>query len=240
MKRKDWFVDFRIDFSLLQWIAHIGVWLSVVWLIVDAVTGNLTINPIQAATQRTGKTALILLVLSFACTPLINLLGWKQLARVRRPLGLYAFLYAAGHFILFSGVDYGFNLRFIWADVGNKPYIWVGLATLLILLALAVTSFRWWMRHLGKAWKRLHKLVYLAAPLVILHYAWSQKGDLFTLSGNEAQPLLFGLIVLLLLVLRIQVVRKAIADWRGRLRVSQRSSTRQTAVKTTPMPNVEA
>ena len=218
MKRK-WFVDFQINnFSRLQWIVHIGVWLSVVWLIIDAVTGNLTANPIQAATQRAGKSALILLSLSLACTPLSSIFGLKQFGRVRRALGLYAFLYAAGHLILFAGVDYGFNLKFIWADSANKPYIWVGLAVLLILLILAVTSFRWWMRYLGKTWKQLHRLVYVAAPLVILHYAWVKKGNLFTLSGDEVQPLLFGLLIVLLLISRIPSVRKGGSSGVTRLR----------------------
>ncbi|MBN1310206.1 MAG: sulfoxide reductase heme-binding subunit YedZ [Anaerolineae bacterium] len=224
MSRK-WFVDFQIsNFSLLQWFVHAGVWLSVIWLIIDAATGNLTANPVQAATQRAGKSALILLVLSLACTPLSSILGWKQFSRVRRALGLYAFLYAAGHFILFSGVDYGFNLKFIWNDAANKPYIWVGLVALSILLVLAVTSFRWWMRRLGKAWKSLHRLVYLAAPLVILHYAWARKGNLFTLSGDMVQPLLFGILLILLLVGRIPSVSKAAAGWVSRLRAALPSS----------------
>ena len=84
---------------------------------------------------------------------------------MRRALGLYAFLYAAIHFLLFAGVDYQFNLDFILADTGTKPFIWLGLITGLILLILALTSFQWSMKRLGKNWKRLHKLVYLAGVL---------------------------------------------------------------------------
>ncbi|MBN1430391.1 MAG: sulfoxide reductase heme-binding subunit YedZ [Anaerolineae bacterium] len=207
-----WPIDFKIDFSPLLWIVHLGVWLFALWLIIDAATGNLTANPIQAATQRTGKIALILLSFSLACAPLSNIPGLNQFGRVRRALGLYAFLYASGHFVLFVGVDYGFNLRFIWADAAGKPYIWTGLAAWLILLALAVTSFRWWMRCLGKTWKRLHRLVYLAAPLVILHYVWARKGNLLTVSGDMVQPLLFGLLIALLIAVRISAARRVVAS----------------------------
>ena len=206
-------------FTPLQWLVHAVVWAPAIWLAIAAQRGHLTVNPIQAATQRTGFTALTLLALSLACTPLSALFGLKQALKVRRALGVYAFLYAGGHFLLFTGVDYHFDLEFLWADVGKKPYIWVGLSAGLILLALAVTSFQWWMKRLGKNWKKLHKLVYLAAPLVILHFAWTRKGNLFTLGGDMLQPLLFGLLVVALLVLRLPGVRKATRSWfslRGR------------------------
>ena len=188
-----------------------------------------TVNPIQAATLRTGKSALILLALSLACSPLSSIFGWKQLIKVRRPLGLYAALYGLVHFYIFIGVDYAFNLGFIWADASTKPYIWVGLAAGTILLALAVTSFRWWMRKLGKNWKRLHKLVYLAAPLIILHFAWVRKGNLATLSGDLIQPLLFGLGIALLLITRIPAVRKTLMGWASGLRAAFR--TRRSATE---------
>lgn len=210
---REWFAKFK-TFTRLQWLVHIGVWAWAAYLGVLAASGNLTANPIQAATQRTGKTALILLTLSLATTPLITLLNWKRVARVRRTLGLYAFWFAAVHFTIFVAVDYRFNLQFIWLDSATKPYIWVGITAGLILLALAITSFDYWKKLLRKNWKRLHRLVYLAALFVILHYSWAKKGNILTLSGDLLQPILFGVLVLLLLVSRISAVRKQLVKLR--------------------------
>lgn len=192
----------------LQIVVHIGAWIPLIWLVVQHLNNALGANPIQEATQRMGKTALILLVLSLACTPLNTLFNFKQALKVRRALGLYAFLYAATHFTLFIGVDYGFNLEFLWADIRSKAFVWVGFSAGLILLGLAITSFDWWKRRLKKNWKRLHRLVYVAGALVIVHYTWAKKGSLTQLQGDIVQPLLFGLLVLVLLVLRIPAVKQ--------------------------------
>jgi sulfoxide reductase heme-binding subunit YedZ len=202
MKRKSW------NITPLQIVVNIGAWIPLVWLVVQNSRDALGANPIQAATQLTGKTALVLLVQSLSCTPLNTLFNFKQALKVRRALGLYAFLYAAIHFTLFIGVDYGFNLEFLWADIRSKAYVWVGFTAGLILLALAITSFDWWKKQLKKNWKRLHRLVYLASLLVIVHYAWAKKGNVFQLQGDIVQPLLFGLFVLVLLLVRIPVVKQ--------------------------------
>jgi len=207
----------KIKVNTLQILVHGAVWGLVAWLLWDYFTGNLTFSPIQAATQRTGKYALILLVLSLACTPLNTVFGFRQALKVRRALGLYAFMFAAIHFAIFIGVDYAFNWEFIKLEVLDKRFMVVGFSAGLILSALALTSFRWWMKRLGKNWKRLHKLVYLVGILVIVHYAWAKKGDLFSLQGDIIQPFIFGLIILLLLLLRIPVVRKYLSNLRRRL-----------------------
>lgn len=209
----------------LRGLVHLGAWLPLAWLAwawwSDAVffTANLTVNPIQAATKFTGKTAIILLTLSLACTPLNTVFGFRQALSVRRALGLYAFLYAALHFTIFAGVDFGFNWTFLQPEITDKPYIIVGLTAGLILLALAATSFRWWMKRLGRNWTRLHRLVYLAGLLVVLHYAWALKGDLFRLQGDVLQPLLFAGLVGLLLALRLPPLRRWASGLRARWRV---------------------
>lgn len=201
----------------MQLLVHLLAWGLAAWLAWDAWSGNLTVNPIQAATQRTGKYALVLLVLSLACTPLNTLFGFRQALTVRRALGLYAFMFAATHFAIFIWIDYGFEWEFIQAEVLDKRYILVGAAALTILALLAATSFQWWMRRLGKRWKSLHRLVYLAAPLVVLHYAWARKGDIFRLQGDILQPLAFGAVVVLLLLVRVTAVRQRAARLRGHL-----------------------
>ena len=98
-------------FRITPWqiLVHVVVWGLVAWLAWDAWTGNLTVNPIQAATQRTGKYALVLLVLSLACTPLNTLFGLRQALTVRRLRGLDAFMFAALHVAIFVWIDYGLD-----------------------------------------------------------------------------------------------------------------------------------
>ena len=208
----------RIRFTPFQILVHLTAWALAAWLAYDYFTGHLTINPIQAATQRLGKYALIFLTLTLANTPISNVLGYRPVLKARRAMGLYTFLFAAAHFLMFVGVDYHFNFGLLLPDVVSKKYVWVGVPALLILIALAITSTKGWMRRLGKNWKRLHRLVYGAGILVILHYAWAKKGDLFSLRGDIQQPLIFGVLISILLVLRLPVIRKWATSVRDRLR----------------------
>jgi methionine sulfoxide reductase heme-binding subunit len=184
---------------------------------IDALTGNLTANPIQAATQRTGQIAIILLALSLLITPLKVTFGWAFLSSLRRTLGLYAFYYAAGHFILFAVVDYGLDLELLAASISEKPYIVIGLVVLLVLFALAVTSNRLSKLQLGKNWKRLHKLVYLAAPLAGLHFAMALKSDIFHLRGNIFWPVVYLISIGLLLILRIPWIKQKLEIFHRKL-----------------------
>ncbi len=189
-------------FTKFQIAVHIAALLPLLLLVVDWYLDNLTFNPIQALELRTGKYALVLLILSLACTPLNTVFGFRQALKVRRPLGLYAFLYASLHFLIFIGLDYQFDLYLLREAIFEKRYALVGFSAGLILLALAITSTRGWMKRLGRTWAKLHKLVYLAGILVIVHYVWLVKSDI-------REPLLFGAIVLMLLFLRIPFVRRA-------------------------------
>lgn len=168
---------------------------------------------------------MILLVLSLACTPANAVFGFTQAIKVRRALGLYAFLYAAVHFSIFLGVDYRFDVGLIWLELAEKRYILVGAAALLILIPLAVTSTKGWQRRLKKNWKKIHRWVYVAAILVIFHYVWVQKADI-------TQPLIWGAILGLLLVFRIPVVRRQVVQLRSRLTRKQSKPATTKSVKT--------
>jgi sulfoxide reductase heme-binding subunit YedZ len=191
-------------FSLFQGMVHIGAILPLILLIFNWYQDNLTFNPIQALELRTGKYALVLLVLSLACTPINTVFGFSQVMKVRRPLGLYAFLYASIHFLVFIGLDYQFDLFLLQEAIFEKRYALIGFAAGLILLALALTSTRGWMKRLGRTWTKLHKFVYLAGILVIIHYVWLVKSDI-------REPLIYGAIVLLLLAARIPYIRKKLS-----------------------------
>lgn len=197
--------------SLLRIGIHIAGWSPLILMIVAWSTGNLTFNPVQAATIRTGRTAIIFLILSLTITPLNTVFGLSKLIPLRRWLGLYSFLYAAVHVSIFTGIDYGFDLPLLQEAILEKPYALVGAATFLLLVPLALTSTQGWMRRLKKNWKRLHRLVYLAGPLATVHYAWAQKADIRI-------PIAVGVLLLILLGLRIGPVRVRVSRLRFALR----------------------
>ena len=203
--------------GLLQIGVHVGGWLPLAQIVYDYFNRHLTANPIQAIEQRTGIQALTFLLLSLACTPLNSILGWKVLTQRRKALGIYGFMYASIHLGTFLGLDYGFNFQSILRDVGTKWYIIIGLLAFLMLLPLAITSFRYWMRRLGKNWKRLHRLVYFISPLVVFHFLLSVKGDFTRLRGNIFQALLYGSIAIILLALRLPVVKTTLIRFRAYL-----------------------
>ena len=205
----------KLRYTPLQIIMHIYAWSALARLIFDYFMGNLSVNPIQDLEQRTGRAAITLLVLSLMCTPLNTLFGWKELLKRRRALGLYAFMYATIHVLIYLDLDYGLAWSLIIQNIVEKPYIIFGVITFLLLTPLAITSFDIWKKRLKKNWKRLHQTIYLIAPLAVLHFALSKKGDIFQLQGDIIRPLIYGLVVLILLILRIPRVRKFFASLRA-------------------------
>lgn len=206
-------------FPWLRILVHVTGWLPLAIIIYDYATNNLTVNPIQDIEQRLGRIAIYWLVAALAVTPLYTLTGWRDLPSRRRAVGLYAFLYTCLHVLVFMGLDYGFYFSQIFSLVLGKVYLLVGTLALFLLIPLAVTSFDYFIRRMGKNWKRLHWLVYPAVVVSILHYALAQKGDLFTLRGHILKPFLWGLLTILLLVLRIPPVRRWISMTRRRVTV---------------------
>lgn len=208
---------FFTRYTPLQIAVHVYAWSGFAHLLFNFLIGNISPNPIQELEQRTGRHAITLLVLSLACTPLNTLFKWSEPLKRRRALGLYAFLYAAIHVLIFVNLDYGLAWSQIARTIFEKPYILVGVAGFLLMIPLAWTSFDIWKQRLGKAWKRLHRIVYLIAPLIVLHYAWSKKGDFFALTGEVIRPLIYGLIVALFLLMRLPPVRKFLASLPSRI-----------------------
>ena len=211
---------------------HIFGWLPLVVLAYYYLTNMLTINPIQDIEQRLGRIAIYWLVGALAVTPLYTLTGWRELPNRRRATGLYAFLYTCLHIVWFLGADYGFFWPQIVSLILGKVYLWVGVAAALLLIPLAVTSFDYFKRTMGKNWKRLHWLVYPAAEISVLHYALAQKGDIFRLRGNIVAPFFWLVVTTLLLIMRIPPVRRLLS--RGRQQVvawMRRNAARKSAVQ---------
>jgi methionine sulfoxide reductase heme-binding subunit len=163
-----------------------------------AVHGDLTANPIEFITLRTGFWAITLLMVTLAVSPVRRLTGLNQLVRFRRLVGLFAFFYATLHFLTYVTLDRFFDFRDIGDDILKRPYITVGFAAFLLLVPLAVTSTRGWIRRLGRNWLRLHRLVYAAAALAVLHFYWKKASK-----ADVSEPLLFASILAVLLAVRL-------------------------------------
>ena len=139
---------------------------------------NLGADPVKTFQVTTGLTILVLLLVTLAISPARKILHWSELIRLRRMLGVFAFVYALGHALIYFILDQSLDLALIWEDTIKHPRIAVGFLAFLILIPLALTSTDGMIRRLGKRWGRLHKLVYLATTLGILHYLMVQKLDL--------------------------------------------------------------
>ena len=134
-------------------------------------------NPVDDLTQVTGEWGLRFLILSLAVTPARHFFGWHWAQPLRRTLGLAAFFYALAHLATWSIFDLGLDLPAILEDVLERPYVTVGMTSFAILLALAITSTRGWIKRLGKRWISLHRAVYVAGALAVLHHFWLIKAD---------------------------------------------------------------
>lgn len=166
------------------------------WVLVyNGATDNLTANPIKEITHFTGEWALHFLLITLSITPLRKLTRKNALIRFRRMLGLFAFFYACLHFCTYLVLDQFFDWNEIVLDVAKRPYITVGFSAFVLLIPLAVTSTNRMAQRLGHNWRRLHRLVYPVAVLVIFHYLWLVKADILP-------PLIYGLILCLLFALR--------------------------------------
>ena len=184
-------------------LVHGGALTPLVALAVGYLRDDLGATPNRALILRTGSIGLILLVAALACTPLSALTGWRRIVQVRRPLGVYGFIYAALHLLIYAALDNGFDPALIRRDLGERRSMRVGLAALLALAPLAATSTRGWQRRLGRGWPRLHRLVYLAVPLSVLHYLWLDR-DIIT------APLIYAGMVGVLLALPLPPLRRAL------------------------------
>lgn len=177
--------------------AHALAALPLAWLLWAALGDRLGADPVAALTHETGQWALRLLLACLAMTPLRRLSGHPGWLRYRRMLGLWAFGYACVHLSVYLALDLGGYWTQILKDIAKRPFITVGMTTWLLLLPLAATSNRAMVRRLGAHWKSLHRLVYPAAALAVLHFWWLLKADL-------REPAIYAVILAALLPLRLR------------------------------------
>ena len=172
--------------------------LPLLLLIGDAfgVTGNLGANQIEAILDRFGNWALRFIMIALAVTPLRRLTDWNWLSRFRRMLGLFTFFYAFMHFLTWLVLDQELRLSEILEDVIERPFITLGFTAMVLLTALAVTSFMAIRRRMGKRWQLLHNMAYVIGILGIWHYWWQVKKDI-------TEPLIYAGILFVLLTARV-------------------------------------
>ena len=201
----------------LTWITHLGAWVPLAVLIGEYFTNNLGIDPVREILFHTGTTALVLLVLSLAVTPVNIIFGWKQVIPLRRPLGLYAFMYVSLHLLTFVWLDYAFDLSFILDGIVEQPFVLVGTVAFLLLVPLAITSTKGWQKRLGKRWKALHKLSYLIIVLALIHFIWLVK-------NVYIEPGIYAAIVGLLFLARWNPVKQKLLRWQRQIRTRLKNS----------------
>jgi sulfoxide reductase heme-binding subunit YedZ len=169
------------------------------WMICGAAGwfgASLGADPVKKLEHECGKTALNLLLLTLAVSPVRELAALPQLLRLRRMLGLFAFFYAVVHFSVYLTLDLELNFRSLGADIAKRPYITIGFTALLLLVPLALTSTNRMMRRLGRRWQSLHRLVYPIAVLGVWHFYWQVKRDV-------REPLIYAAVLAVLLSYRV-------------------------------------
>ncbi|MEO5858635.1 MAG: protein-methionine-sulfoxide reductase heme-binding subunit MsrQ [Pyrinomonadaceae bacterium] len=185
------------DIRFYKILIAVNALIPLTLLAYDGWRAQLGANPIEFFLRTTGVLTLSFLIVTLAVTPLRKMFGWNSLIKFRRMLGLFAFFYATLHLLTYSVFDRSLSLSAIVGDVAQRPFIAIGMAALLMLIPLAVTSTNGWVKRLGgKKWVRLHKLTYVAAILGVIHFWMIVKSDIF-------YPALFGVVLAGLLAYRL-------------------------------------
>lgn len=183
----------------LRVLVHVLALLPLLWLFFAVPQGLLGADPVKELTHYLGIGALRLLLLSLCVSPLAKKLKFGQLVRLRRPLGLWCFAWAALHFTTWLALDLAFDWWLIGEELIKRTYILVGFVALLLLLALAVTSIPRILRAMGRNWKKLHRTIYLIAILACVHFWWSVK-------SGWVEPAVYLGVALFLLWLRRNII----------------------------------
>ena len=185
------------NLKIVKVIVHVLCLLPLVRLIYCFYTNDLTANPVEFITHSTGTWALAILLISLTITPLRKIKKLNWLISLRRMIGLYSFFYANLHFLTYIVFDLNFNFSGVAKDIAKRPFITIGFAAFVLLLPLAITSNKFSIRKLtGKRWNQLHRLVYPAAILGVVHFYWLVKSDV-------RQPVIYAVILSLLFGVRM-------------------------------------
>jgi sulfoxide reductase heme-binding subunit YedZ len=188
-----------MDLRFSKVLVFVNALVPITLLLWDLYHKKVGANPLEFVTRTTGMLTLVFLTLTLAITPLRKITGINWWTRFRRMVGLFAFFYGATHLLTYIWFDRFFNLRSVAGDVAQRPFIAIGMAAFFLMVPLAITSTDKMIKRLGgKRWIKLHRLVYLAAGLGVLHFWMLVKSD-------TRLPLTFAFILALLLAHRLLV-----------------------------------
>lgn len=177
-------------------LVFIAALLPAAYLTYGLLNDALGANPAEALQTQTGIWALRFLILTLAVTPVRRLTKWNGAIQYRRMLGLFTFFYAFLHLLAYAVLDRYFDFAGVWEDVAERPFITAGMVAFVLMIPLAVTSTRGWIRRLGRRWTLLHRLIYLSAIAAAVHYLWKVK----IIAGS---PVYYALIIAALLTFRV-------------------------------------
>jgi sulfoxide reductase heme-binding subunit YedZ len=187
------------DVRFTKVIVFVNALVPLTLLLWDVYRKAVGANPLEFVTHTTGMLTLIFLTLTLAITPLRKIFRANWLIKVRRMVGLFAFFYGTTHLLTYIWFDRFFNLRSVVGDVGQRPFIAIGMAAFFLMIPLAITSTDRLVKRLGgKGWLKLHRVVYIAGILGVVHYWMLVKSD-------TRLPLTFAFIIFLLLAHRLFV-----------------------------------
>ncbi len=182
--------------KLAQPVTFVLALLPLAWLVKRTLANDLGVNPAETLQLQTGIWALRFLLATLAVTPLRRLTGWHRIVQYRRMLGLFAFFYASLHLLTWVVLDQYFDVSAMLADVVKRPFITAGMVAFVLMLPLAVTSTKGWIRRLGRKWQALHRLIYISGAAAALHFVWKVKVAI-------GEPVYYAAIVAGLLAFRV-------------------------------------
>ena len=166
------------------------------YVLFRTLTGRLSVNPVEDLELTTGIWALNLLVVTLAITPIRRVTGWNRIIQYRRMLGLFTFFYASLHFLTYLTFDQVFDLTLVAKDVAKRPFILMGFTAFVLMIPLALTSTKGWIRRLGRRWQLLHRLIYVSGVAAAIHYLWKVKVAI-------GWPVYYAVAIALLLIFRL-------------------------------------
>lgn len=182
--------------KILKPIVFLAALIPLFLLGLKGLHGELGANPIEKITHWTGLCTLIFLLVTLVITPLRRLTGINWLIQYRRMVGLFAFFYGCLHLMTYLWLDQFFDIHSIIKDVYKRPFITAGFTAFMLMLPLALTSTKGWIRRLGKRWQTLHRLIYFSALAAVIHFVWLVKAD-------KREPLTYGAMLSVLIGIRV-------------------------------------
>lgn len=177
-------------------LVFVAALLPLAWLIRRTLTNDLGVNPAETLQLQTGLWSLRFLLATLAITPIRRLTRWHRIIQYRRMLGLFAFFYATLHLLTYVILDQYFAFDAIIADVIKRPFITAGMLAFVLMIPLALTSTKGWIRRLGRRWQTLHRLIYISGIAAALHFVWKVKVAI-------GEPVYYAAVLAVLLAFRL-------------------------------------